>query len=494
MANNSKLVGVLILILLLASFLRLYSLNSAPPGLYSDEATNGNNAVQALEAAPPDGGFRAFYAENNGREGLFINIQAIFIKLIGSTGLIGPIEILRLPSALFGILTVLGVYFLTKELFGDKRIALFAAFLIATSFWHINFSRIGFRAIMAPAFLTWGLYLLLLSYSPRFAGEAGKSYRSYWTYLLPLLAGAVYGLGMHSYIAYRATPLLIVFSLWLLGIRHGWKRTLKIGAIFIVASIIVFLPLGFYFLENPADFFGRTSQISVWQSPTPLKDLGLNILKTAGMFSVAGDYNPRHNIPGSPLLYWPVGILFLMGIFVGIKKLTQNSILFAWLVVSALPVIISNEGMPHALRAILMAPPVFILAALGGAWLYEKIRSIGPISLIGPIGLIFLIVFSAVNAYTSYFIDWAKRPDVASAFNQDIVRVAEEMNKLPPETPKYLIIDTGGHDVRKIGSPAQTIMYLTDTYLPEKQKERNIFYISPSETSKIPENGFVIEI
>ena len=45
---------------------------------------------------------------------------------------------LRGVSAIFGILTVLGVYLLTKELFPENRkIALLAAFLIATSFWHI---------------------------------------------------------------------------------------------------------------------------------------------------------------------------------------------------------------------------------------------------------------------------------------------------------------------------------------------------------------------
>ena len=491
MAKNSKVVGALILILLVASFLRLYSLDSMPPGLYSDEAMNGSNATEALAS----GDFRVFYAENNGREGFFINIQVWLIGFIGPAGLIGPVGLLRLPSAIFGILTVLGIYFLTKELFGNKNLALLAAFLIATSFWHINFSRIGFRAIMAPAFLTWGLYFLLVSY---------RTYKSYWSYLLPLLAGAVYGLGMHSYIAYRATPLLILLVFYLvykshradLSDRNYWTIT----AIFTAAAIIVFLPLGMYFLENPADFFGRTGQISVWQSPAPLKDLGLNILKTAGMFNVAGDWNPRHNLPGAPLLWWPVGILFLVGLIISIRSLFRNwkleignlesstkfanLILLAWLIITALPVIISNEGMPHALRAILMAPPVFIFAAWGGVRLFEKLRPVGPIRFIGLVGL---IVFAAANAYISYFLDWTKRADVAEAFNAKYVGIAEEINALPASTPKYLVIDTGGHDIRKIGSPAQTIMYLTDTYLPEKQKEKNIYYISPAEASELSE-------
>src|SRR3989344_2073975 len=148
--------GVILIlsVLIIASFLRLYNLTELPPGLYPDEAMNGNNAQEALDT----GNFKVFYPENFGREGLFINIQGLFISKFGHYS-----WALRLPSAIFGILTVLGLYLLTKELFKNKNLALLAAFLLATSFWHINFSRIGFRAIMAPAFLVWSLYLLLKS-------------------------------------------------------------------------------------------------------------------------------------------------------------------------------------------------------------------------------------------------------------------------------------------------------------------------------------------
>ena len=62
---------ILLLILIIASLLRVASITTAPPGLYPDEAMNGNNATEALET----GEFKAFYPENNGREGLFANIR-----------------------------------------------------------------------------------------------------------------------------------------------------------------------------------------------------------------------------------------------------------------------------------------------------------------------------------------------------------------------------------------------------------------------------------
>ncbi|MCP6719928.1 MAG: glycosyltransferase family 39 protein [Patescibacteria group bacterium] len=491
-------ITTLVFIIFLALFFRLFDLKNTPPGLYPDEAMNGNNAVEALEETSPTGGFKVFYPENNGREGLFMNIQAGFLsltKLISPGGLINEPWALRLPSALFGILTVLGVFFLTKELFGNYEIALLASFLIAISFWHINFSRIGFRAIMAPAFLTWALYFLLLSLRKN----------SKW--FLPALGGLIYGLGMHSYIAYRATPLLIVLGFWFLTFRYGWKSVLRIGAIFTLAAIIVFLPLGFYFLDNPQDFFGRTSQISIFSSATLFKDLSINVLKTAGMFNISGDWNWRHNIAGQPLLFWPVGILFLVGVLFGLRAvfrkvsrsvpreqyLQSYILLFSWLIVAALPVVISNEGLPHALRAIIMIPPVFILAAIGGRevynWLSKKISK--RILLNTTYTLLALLI---IEAYVSYFIIWGRNPEVAGSFNQNYVEIGRELNNLPQELPKYVLVEARGTDVRGIPMPTQTVMFITDTFSLEKQQEKNIHYVLPSDVATIPPGSFVVTL
>ena len=101
----------LVLIIIIAAYLRVANIESVPPGLYPDEAMNGNNALEALDTHD----FKVFYPENNGREGLFINIQAIFISFLGNEP-----WVLRLPSVIFGILTVLGIYFLTKEFFCEN--------------------------------------------------------------------------------------------------------------------------------------------------------------------------------------------------------------------------------------------------------------------------------------------------------------------------------------------------------------------------------------
>ena len=483
----------LLLIIIIASVLRLANIWSIPPGLYPDEAMNGNNAVEALET----GNYKVFYPENNGREGLFANIEVPSVAILGNEP-----QALRIPSAVFGILTVLGVYFLTKELFGgNSKIALLAAFLLATSFWHINFSRIGFRAIMAPFFLVWASYYLFLALRKL---KEGKKTAALFIY--PAIGGLFFGLGFSSYIAYRIMPLIF---LALVPFYWRKKEFYAIGSMFLLFTIVAVLPLALYFVHNPADFLGRTSQISVFDSASPLRAVGLNIVKTLGMFNFAGDYNWRHNVAGRPELFWPVGLLFLLGVGLSIrsvfrrmftKKRSENvlayTFLFTWAAVAALPVVISNEGIPHALRAILMIPPVIIFSAVGGIKLYrylEKKLKEKQLLKLAAIAFLTLLTF---EAYHTYFIKWGQNEEVASAFTKEYADIAAQINELPQSTPKIVVVNAWGVMVRGIPMPAQTVMFMTDSFTEKDRQSHNITYVTPDNFSEAsaPEGAAVFQI
>lgn len=565
MKTERKTLIILISIVALGALFRLGGLFTTPPGLYPDEAMNGNNALEAISVAPPAGGYKIFYPENNGREGMFINIQAFFLNFFLNFYPSPEPWMLRFTSTLFGILTVLGVYFLTKELFRkNERAKIFAfisTFFIATSFWHINFSRIGFRAIMAPAFLVWGVFLLLLVFrkieekaladeknpkhetlnpkqiqnsndqntKPFGISDFGHSnlFRTwklgFGISALALFAGGVYGLGMHSYIAYRATPALVLFIFFLLALKYDWKQVVRFGSLFVLGSIIISIPLITYFAQNPQDFFGRTSQVSIFSGESPIKDLGLNIVKTIGMFFVYGDSNSRHNLPGSPELFWPVALFFAIGIAIGIKRTffrtihnVQNreqfgkfklwildlfrtsdfgfSILFMWLIVAALPVVISNEGIPHALRSILMIPPAMILAGVGSVLTYDWIKNKNIPKTLLNISVGLLLGFIGMYTFYTYFIVWGPHQETANAFSSDSVEIGHMLNSLPKEINKYIVVEGGGTLVRGIPMSSQTVMYITDSFTPEKQKEKNIFYILPGERNSIPQGSFIVKL
>src|SRR3989344_1817529 len=141
---------IILCIIAIAIFFRFYQLDLTPPGLWPDEAANGVDALKALDNKD----FKIFYPANNGREGLFINLQSISIAVLGAEP-----WALRIVSAIIGTLTVIGLYLLTRRLF-DWRMAAVSSFFLAVSFWHVNFSRIGFRAIMLPFILVWAFYFL----------------------------------------------------------------------------------------------------------------------------------------------------------------------------------------------------------------------------------------------------------------------------------------------------------------------------------------------
>lgn len=433
--------ALLIGILLVAGFLRLNRLGAIPPGLYRDEAMDGCNALEALET----GRFQVFYPEDNGREGLYINVAAGFVRVWGNRA-----WVLRLPAAIFGILTVWGVYQLAAEL-ESVPAGLLAAFFLATSFWHVLLSRVALRAIGGPLFLVWGLYLLMVGLRRRHLAIA-------------ILAGCVYGLGFYTYIAYRATPLLIAAVLvW--GARRGGAKP---AAAFAAVALAVAAPLMFYFAGHPEAFGSRVSQVSVFQSAHPAAEIARNLWRTARMFFIRGDANWRHNYAWRAEIFWPVAILLVIG--AGIALRSRKALLAAWLVVGALPVVFSGEGVPHALRSLLMAPPVFILAAIGGQGLYTFLaRKVPGRLLIAAATALGLVL--CYEPYHTYFERWATDAHVPGSFDARAAEVAEQIGRLPPDVRKYVAVPAADPSI------AQPVMFLTGSYTQQEQARTNIHYV-----------------
>ena len=328
-----------------------------------------------------------------------------------------------------------------------------------------------------------------------------KTFSKIKTVIYPAISGIIFGLGFYTYIAYRVTPLIfLLFIPFFRKEKIFWKKTL----VFVLFAFLTAMPIGIYFLGHPADFFGRTTQISVTSSSNPIGNLIVNTAKTALMFNFHGDENWRQNISGEPELFWPVGILFILGIIVGLYSIFKSfknknileekndmfppfaiSLTFLWIIISSLPAIISNEGIPHALRSILMIPPAMILAGIGGVWLYQKINFYLGIKYSKIISIIFIFTVG-IFGYVNYFIVWAQNSNVPGAFTAQYVQIGNEINTMPNNIPKYVVVNAGGVLVNGIPMPAQTTMFITNSFLENNAKNKNIYYILPNETSSIP--------
>ncbi|MBI2024037.1 glycosyltransferase family 39 protein [Candidatus Giovannonibacteria bacterium] len=499
--SGKKLLAI-IAIMSLAIFLRFWMIWEIPPGLYPDEAMNGNNATEALSS----GEFKAFYPDNNGREGLFINIQAFSISMFGHEP-----WALRIVSAIFGTLTVLGLFFLARAMFYNSpdrdRISLLASFFLATSFWHVNFSRIGFRAIMAPFFLVWGLYFLFRIYK-----DIGTSK----TQIISAAAGGLlFGLGFHSYIAYRILPLLMIFP-----IVRGWKKERRdtcspcLSLIYVLFVLIAVIPLGLYFSEHPDDILGRTSQISIFSSDSPVQQLLINSAKTVGMFWFYGDFNWRHNYSGSPQLSLVVGILFFIGILVSLRSIKKFSswFLFIFFALSLLPVVISSEGLPHALRSIISIIPAVILSSVGmnylinliSVWIAKKrdqfpkyANQLLRIKREMLFLLALLLVSISTDTYDKYFNNWSQNGEVYAAFAARDWEMAMYLKSLPDEVNKYVVITGERLDGRIVSISSQSVLYGTNTFLPEERTRKNYHYVTPDGLEKafedsLPEKAVIV--
>lgn len=435
---------VIVLLLALSFFVRFWHINTLPAGLWIDEAVNAADALTANES----GEYQWFYTNNYGREGLFINLQAFSLALFGNS-----VAALKLWSAIFGVLAVLGVYLLGKELFGRRAPALFAAISIAFSYWAINFSRIGFRAIMTPALLAFAFYFF-------FRGMRTEKMR--WFFC----AGIFVGLGLHGYIASRLVPgifILLFPFLWLSYDRfltRFWKHSL----VFVLGAFIAASPMLYhFFISHPEDFASRSAAVSVFSPEvnggnlfgTLATTLTLSIQK----YNFIGDANWRHNYPPYPLLDPLTGIFFLSGLLFlalqifhllwvrfrnGIRdpRLVRNSFLLITFFVMLAPEFLTVEGVPHALRAIGTQIPVFLMAGFAIHWLYRYGERALPFSQKIFHGVvIFILVLAAAINLTKYFIYFNNRPEQKASFTYAQVQMEKFLASLPPEQIKYVATD-----------------------------------------------------
>lgn len=455
---------ILVAIMFVAIFARVCNLGSIPPGLWPDEALNGNQAL--------DEPLRLFYPENNGREGLIMALDKLSFSNFGVS-----MFAFRLVPAIIGILTVLGIYLLASEIFKKKNIGLLAALFTATSFWHINFSRINFRAIMLPLVLCYAFYFLFL----------GWRKKNLWPYIL---SGIIFGIGFYTYTSFRLAPAILFAWMAIAGLaakKAGEiKKFISSSLAMILAVFFTALPIGLYFLMGHMDqFFTRLDGISIFSQPNPLLAFAESLGRHLAMFNIYGDPNMRHNYSGDPQLFLPVGLFFLIGFwqtikntFINLKNRNWENLLgyltlIVWFGIMLLPGVLTYEGMPHALRVIGVLPVCYILAAYGSNYLYNRLSLSMNEKLLNILTAIVLIISSIFPIYR-YFFQWPQNPETKNAFSKDLVAMGEFLKDTPESYRKYVIIYGGD-------LPMQTVNLISR----QNRQNNNINYIYPKDIPSI---------
>lgn len=371
-------------IVLFALFLRTNKISSLPPALSWDEVSIGYNAYSTLKTGHDEHGrffpIDTFVAYGDYKPPLAIYLTVPFVAVFGLNELS-----VRLPSALFGTLTVLMTYFLVKELFKKSKnpaLPLVSAALLAVSPWHINLSRAGFEANIALFFIVLGVYFILLA----------REKQKYWYVAWLPFAASVYTFNSARYF----TPLFaIVLCIFVRkDIQKHWK-TFIIG---VIVALICLLPIIPHLVSKEARL--RFTEVNIFTDNSVVETANERIaydgnsmigkilhnrrvgfalsylrhfsdnLQPSFLF-IQGDGNPKFSTRVVGQLYIVEAPLLAIGILSMFAAYPQVAwILLFWIVLAIVPAATARET-PHALRILNSLPTWQIFIAFGIVSLVE---------------------------------------------------------------------------------------------------------------------------
>jgi len=148
------------MLVIVGGFLRLFNLHNVPPGLNFDETLYGLDSYNILKTGRDMyGHFMPLAFQSSGYyPPLYTYILVPFLAVFGVSS-----EVVRLPSAIAGIVSIVIIYLFTKKLFPDRKgfVPIISAFLLTLLPWHIHISRVSFLAGFGIIFVLLGLYLFL---------------------------------------------------------------------------------------------------------------------------------------------------------------------------------------------------------------------------------------------------------------------------------------------------------------------------------------------
>jgi len=443
---------IVLLILALAGFFRFALIRSLPGGLALKEAASGLDAQNLLKGEP----------RSQENQGLYSYLLALSLKVFG----VGIWQI-KIVSGLVSMITLIGLYLLTKLLY-RRTVAFFACLFAAVSIPYTILARAAFRPILIPATSVFFLY---------FAIKALKNNKN--RYFYAFLAGVLLALGFYDQIclsfliSFLVLALIIIAEIFTRFLRSNsateGKRRIKSETTFIklhskkiltalIAFAILITPLAVSLGQNPKTLWVRAENNSVFNPDLahgPFYYLAKNLGRILTMFNVSGDTNWRNNLAGAPFFNPVIGILFLVGILVCIfpffkkenisrKTLAKNILLLSWLLIMLIPLLLTDKESSDFLIATNLIPLVFILPALGLRALLLKARYY---PIITSFLILVIVVFVANHNLWIYFKVAKNAPGYYNAYNGDLTATVLYINQNNNKKNTFLVLDSENNQI-----------------------------------------------
>lgn len=350
--STIKKTAPILFLLFLSCVVVFYQLLSIPKNTTFDEIEFAKLALQ-LGKQP----YAPYSQLATGHATLYFYIILLSFKLFG-VGLLA----LRLPAAVFGILNPLVFYLILKKILKNP-LPFILSIIFITMRWYFNFARFGFE-------VTFLLFLELFSLYFMFVYLEKKKM------LMLVVSGIFAGLAYNSYQPGRIfvlVPISLLLSIlvkdFVILAKAGIQAKMTLLMYFLIPFFLLILPLIIYLnIHKDTRFY---QQFYPDNHEMTLQEKGQffmrNLQSTAGIFNVNGDVNGRHNYPNKAALNPILGVLFLAGLLIAIKKIKEqnNQLFLLWFFLSLAPTLVTYPWEnPNMLRTFTVIPSVVYFVGL----------------------------------------------------------------------------------------------------------------------------------
>jgi 4-amino-4-deoxy-L-arabinose transferase-like glycosyltransferase len=412
-------------ILIAAFLLRVLHLADIPWLFTGDEGSAGLSAVAFLQGRHNN----VFVMGAGSFPALYHFLESLTIRLFGQT-----IVAARLPSALAGASTILGLYAFARRAFG-RPIAFASAAYLTTFPMHIQFSRTGLNNIWDS------LTLVVVSATLWLAWE--RNHPAFFA-----AAGLALGLGQYFYPTSHLLCGAVV--VWLVAAsffdRARLRERLPALGVMVLAFLTSALPLVLFYGQHPDEFtapFARVSILGTWMQDAIQQGQGSvwSILWSQLRASALAFANLplRGCYAGAPMLLPVAAGLFYLGAVVAALHLP--ALQHAWVLIclaAAVATGMFSVETPSSQRYLFTTPFVALLVVLpivssvrwlGGIWPRLR-RPLLPIGVLCIAALISADLRYYFGTYTGGRLFGDRNTEVAT-------RVAEYIGEHPPGIHVY---------------------------------------------------------
>ncbi len=384
---------LIVLIMVLASFLRFIRLDSYP-ALNADEAAIGYNTYSLIQTGHDEHGHSwpiHFQSFNDYKPGLYFYIVLPFVKLLGLNE-----WSVRIPNAALGVISVYLLYLLVLELFKDRKFALISALFLAISPWHLQFSRGGWEVNTATLFILAGLLFFFKGTNSSAKKEKVKIFNL-------ILSSVFLVASFYTYHAARVVVPLLGISILCIYRKEIFKN-FKPYSVFIFTAVILLIPL-ILDMASPGAL-SRAAGVGLFADKGPINrineqrgehNIGPSIIgkilhNKAVNYSLAfaanwtahfngeflfmsGDSIERNKVPETGEMYL-MDILFLLAGIIAIARSDNKNWKFviSWLLIAPVASALTFQS-PNALRSQNMVIPLVVISAYGLLYIFKSLKS-----------------------------------------------------------------------------------------------------------------------